>query len=104
MLPPASPLLLWRWHVGPTGRRLTAHACTPYYADCRVGPICRAVSVFLAWSVLFLLNCTRAARDCCKQTDRDRRSAPLLRLSPTLALKLRDLILSAPINSACRTL
>ena len=83
------------------GHRRVGPVCLPLSRaesrtfHCRVGPICRSVSVFLAWPVLFLLNSTRAARDYCKQTGRDRRSAPLLGLSPTLALKSCDLILSA---------
>jgi hypothetical protein len=41
-----------------------------------VGPICRAVSVFLAWPVLFLPNSTRAARGCCNERGRDHRKSP----------------------------
>ena len=94
-IPPAGALSRFCGHrrVGPVCLPLSRAESRTFH--CRVGPICRSVSVFLAWPVLFLLNSTRAARDYCKQTGRDRRSAPLLGLSPTLALKSCDLILSA---------
>jgi hypothetical protein len=62
----------------------------------------RPTSSRYRWA-LHVRHIPSAARGCCKQAGRDRRSAPLLGFSSTLALKSRDLFLSMPINSACRT-